>query len=1275
MADKKSYTKYNYIDVVQRITPEFYRVLDYNEYGDEEDISYAFLGKILRAALESDAYMDVSGEDTSSLARFFSPLYKTSDISPYSFERSVLFPFGKKLIDFSSDKELIDYFSGTIQPAAALNNPIGFASALSSTVSSIYEDIGLTHRYLMDNLGWFYLLNTSSPFGVSPNTLVASSLIPTIRTGRTAYLSEGVKLLFKYFWVAREESGQFNSLFPPAYTRAADLIPSEASLSGNQMLPLVDLHIDTWLSPANKDPEFVDSSLEIILGGGDFPEKMRDAGPFQRFLKAISLGMADIDNIVDDISQLLDIDTCPEQFLEFLGYYIGWEFITGDFKKWRGQLRDAVLAYKTKGSNQGVDAVLRLIFPTGLFEGSDIRECWEYYVPKMMFYLIYTQSFLAREKINITYLTQDEVFKGGWDPRLTWNVAASASFESGRANHKDNAAFMVDAVLEKMHLTFGNIKVQGVPYTDLEVFRCASGFAYRDRVLAVPPWEKYGFYKETRFGEEVVDHLCTTLSGSRRSFGFEVPVSSVSAMQWAMKESLSLSGADLNESPPYGLNNEFRFFTSSHVLPPNVSGVTDLFVDTDKEYIGLFDYWNTKSSHVFTTLYASSFDWFAQDYDTQKTGPALQAFRKVLGKFIPLHVTPKIIVDLFLEDPYCASALLCMKGDNCGESFNTQTLGSIKYNGYLGASGTGILSGLVVNSDGRVLPAKGGYFWTNWGSIPRSASRRRGYRYSLPCYPITRTGKSMPVALQHFYFGNTSASVSSVSSDDYVNTWEYIVKGFDYQTQMYVDMSSNVWNADRTYRTYDGNCNWDTCTISGINVSSTYPSRAVPETDYLCSSFPVYRDTMGGVIKSMTELEIDRNSTSATFSGNYVDYEWGESYHRAHNIYNDYFNRVFKNTYDAIRPYYGGFSFASYAYGPTLFNNNFHYDGGIRAAVSSIADPNNLSATPYSVGYRPQFSSVVGGSESRGETYVGFDGSSKTLVSPYFDTQLPTPSSTENGTRSFYTTEMLSSVYVEQEGAISKSFIVMNSPWNENGTSRSDSISMFRRDKNPLRVVFPCRSDGADGLQKNFRSNSEFKLNLCMGSSQNTDTVGLNVKIVTGPVSGSDYRWGFNFEKDRWQPYVNSPDFEKELVAERRVVKDLVRTSFHTFEKKTDKCNHPCNSDTPYCDWIVHTDNTDYYVILTASRESEKDGVIIHEISIQDLTLFSLIGEISSKSNLLSVFTFWDSLADGYYSRDMVDSSGTFEASGGSRSEYVDYYGGSNTGTTAAGVTTYNLDG
>ena len=57
------------------------------------------------------------------------------------------------------------------------------------------------------------------------------------------------------------------------------------------------------------------------------------------------------------------------------------------------------------------------------------------------------------------------------------------------------------------------------------------------------------------------------------------------------------------------------------------------------------------------------------------------------------------------------------------------------------------------------------------------------------------------------------------------------------------------------------------------------------------------------------------------------------------------------------------------------------------------------------------------------------------------------------------------------------------------------------------------------------------------------------------------------------------------------------------------------------------------------------------------------------------MFTFWDSLADGYYSRDMVDSSGTFEASGGSRSEYVDYYGGSNTGTTAAGVTTYNLDG
>ena len=146
---------------------------------------------------------------------------------------------------------------------------------------------------------------------------------------------------------------------------------------------------------------------------GPYPSVMRDAGSFQRFLKAISLGVADINLILEEISDLLSIDECPERFLELLANNIGWRYLTGDYDKWRAQLANAVMVYKTKGSVVGLDAVLKLVFPDGLFSITDISETWECYLPKLLYYLIKTESYIAKRWSRVSTSFQQHVSERG----------------------------------------------------------------------------------------------------------------------------------------------------------------------------------------------------------------------------------------------------------------------------------------------------------------------------------------------------------------------------------------------------------------------------------------------------------------------------------------------------------------------------------------------------------------------------------------------------------------------------------------------------------------------------------------------------------------------------------------------------------------------------------------------------------------------------------------------------------------------------------------------
>ena len=528
---------------------------------------------------------------------------------------------------------------------------------------------------------------------------------------------------------------------------------------------------------------------------------MRDAGPFQRFLKAISLGIADINLIIEEIGDLLSIDDCPEQFLELLANNIGWEFLTGDYSKWRAQLRNAIMVYKTKGSVVGFDAVCRLVFPDGVFTAADAVETWESYLPKMLYYLIETESFIMKE--GLEFESVDDTFDGSWPSGVRFNQAPLNYANAKNRNYR----FLVDGILEEYNNQFSGIVINGVPYQEDKVWTCLpegenKGFYHRNFPsdpkgidgfhVVPPPWEKYGFYKECELNPTQLEFFCDVLSGTRNKFGFEVNQVYVQNFKdillSAMTQVYALSG-----TPDFGDNNKFRFFASGNSLPPNYSKFVEY---GHTSALNMFDTWRTKSSFMFATFAASTLDYTVARYDTFRNKAALEVYRDILRTFLPLHVVARITLYDDLEDTHEVGGQLCIISDQCLDDWNTEYLRSYRTNFWAGASGTGALGTTEVNGDGRVIPywvsgaaPSNDFFFVSATDLNRNTSRRRNYRYALPCYPYTRPGKGQPIAMNHFGIATSGATL-----DEYSTTWEYIPKGFEFDTQDYLPMSSTVWD-------------------------------------------------------------------------------------------------------------------------------------------------------------------------------------------------------------------------------------------------------------------------------------------------------------------------------------------------------------------------------------------------------------------------------------------------------------------------------------------------
>ena len=1284
--------KYNYIEIVNKMVPEVYRTVDYREFGSEEDISITFLGKILKAAVESNIFFSAIPDTTGGtftldeLAEYFVPSNKKTRLSPQELSNKVLGLYGYNYDSFKSTSALHHFFSGTFLPDAELGNPAGLFAVMDGLGDGMYPDIASVNKYLIETLGMFYFMNTSSMVGdtgstlnVAPSSLITEAILGPIQKGFTVTDKDAIETLFSYFWYNREHSTFCKSFIPLPFASGISDISALTYSSGLQQLSAVHIHLNTWTDDMLKDHTFLRDSLNVIMGGGSYPEKMRDAGSFQRLLKAISLGIADISLILEEIGDLLSIDECPDRFLDLLANNIGWIFITGEYSKWRAQLKNAVLVYKSKGSMLGMEAAFKLIFPTGMFSASDLTEVWESYLPRLIYYLVKTESFIAK---NGSWFDPIDQLFPGYRPDVKFNQSPQTQEDS-----KDrNCRFMVDAILENIHNQYNNIKINGRDFRELPLWTCLPegnrGFRHRNYpndnpsppyLVSIPPWEKYGFYKGVDFGPDEINLLCKTLSGSRENFGFEVGVQYVDALRTMLDTAMDTVYA-LSGVPEYSDNNKFLFFTSSHELPPNYAKFVKYGNTATADD---FDLWNTRSSHIFTTMSLSNIDNVLSVYDSYKNRSSIQVYTDVLKEFLPLHVTARVQLYHDMEDDSCIGDTLCVIDKDCINTFNLGTLNSFRTKFFAGASGTGTFTS-EVNADGRVLPKVDSEFWDYTAdNLDRTASRRRNYRYSLPCYPFTRNGKGMPIAVSHYPFA-TVASQPDLGGDPYLNTWEYILKGFDYTTQQFEPPSSVVWDSSG-YFSGGGICYPSGLEAGGsFSLSDTYPVRAVPEDPSECSALPFHRDNLEGILKVITskKLRLAEKNTSGLIFGDldYRSFPFGDSMHRSYHKYITEFGGALRDNSVSAYYNYGGHNFISYTYGPTIWNNDFRYKGKIidntlGSAPTSDDDPHLFDT------YESQWSSVVGGTDSSGTSYVNLSGTLVVIGERTYFGNAPESFDSTSLSGVFYTTdalgspiystrEILSGLEFRQVGEECNGFAVVSTRGDSHlNTVRDYAITFYSKGVGDIELVVLC--DPGAKFDRGFnrlRSQSEFKLETFTRTTNPAYGKSLNIELITSgllDIYDKPITWGFNWTERKWEVYKDSNKFVLRQATPQGNDCFISNTAtFNTYDSNTVK-SIPCTD--PFFIGDVHTSSTGYLLKIRGGPDKSEnlEGVTLYGISILDKSLNKSIDDFNSNETY-EIFKYWDTLAGGDFSRTPENITNTiFGAEGGGRGEYLELLGGS----------------
>ena len=997
--------KANYIEVIKRIVPEFYDETEYQLFGAEEDLQYKVLGKLLYAAKNLSGLLAVpnTGDSTtwfgggssplSSMryVPYFVPYNRLSRCTPEIYEKHVLLPLGKSFANFTNVYDFSSFLLTSALPTTHLNQVTQtFAQNYSSLVDASKTHVSSVSNDLVDKLGWVYFLNTSGQVkdtaSVAPSSLLVSSLTNKLFYGEALTEADGVSNLFKWLYLNSIGGGDAwsdirgNYLCSP-FSQLSSTYADNYYASGNLLASALDTLVNVWVNDDDPNTLYFKDIVDASLLGLNV-SRMENKGPMGKMLKALAYAFYDVQDSIRDIQFLLDIDECPEEFLQYLGRYLGWTFFTEDPVEWRDQLKQAIYLYKAKGTRSALVAATNMVIPSGIYDPnhpvSGLQELWESYLPNLLYYTIKTETNVGTD--NDLY---NEIL-------AQWQVSFDASAIPIKAQNFDpfngdnNVRFLVDYVLEYLNYKHNFIKIDFAPFTDTTFIKSqvsanisTPGYTHRGKTVTIPPWEDERFYQNATISFPLISDLSSLLERDTKNVGLGLTSSIAHTVGRYISSSVSINQENGFLEPGWGHNNLFKFMSSSLNLPFNYKSVIQ---GGDLEAMSVFDYWNSKASIVHSKFNLSSIDFTRDDYiDPTKTKMGRKGIPTVINvfrQFAPFHVINKIYAGSAIPDEYFSTRNGPQGSENAEkpwsgifdmEILNTIQSDSDQVNSTYTASSfpgnNGVISGIspsIYNPrQGRFIPSSTvfatSYFMSGGGSgtvsgLPkgfkkagraaRTAGRRRSLKYKFTGWPQTRRGLNQPTNTDYFAASSTN---STESRQLFIPG--FVPKGFNFSSQQFVDTSgslSSVYSYHNTSAT----------TFYEFAGSSFFPARAVSDYNTNASSWNQLRDVFGSqILRAITDVFIRRGKKDTRWlrftNSGFRNFKFGRHVIALYHDYNHKFRRqlqnwTFQGPYTKGTRYAGGFNIISHVFGPTLFNSDFSHKGRIIDSLGSTAFSNNV---------------------------------------------------------------------------------------------------------------------------------------------------------------------------------------------------------------------------------------------------------------------------------------------------------------------------------------------
>ena len=1124
--------KYNYIETINHLVPSLYTDREELNFGVEEELSYKTLAYYLKLVENASSLFQSSAIGSiSELQAKFVPANKLTRVTSDAFNDYVLAPLGYDWKDFTASSELVTFMEASGLSATILNSDyrtnqafaLWFSGDNSNVpgVSSLYPEVstvGLAHDTLVDKLGLLHLLNSPGPSIASKNanhvelsSLASSLWSENLYQGKTVTEKDCLNVLYEYIWKNREynyPSLNASRFMPAEFVSSTSQVSGETYLSGTQLLDAYKTSLGLWVDENMDSSPMVRDSLEVFTSSTLIPTKFANSGSLSKFLRALGYATYDIHHVVDSIGDLVDIDNCPPEFLDYLATLIGWKLIGKDVTEWRQQLRNAVTAYKMKGTTSGLDAVVEYIFDRNVFfPTSGLTETWESYLPNMIYYVLKTESFM-------TSATPGEV--RNWVS--FWRNTGSVKINHDPDNIDNTIRFAVDMLLQYLDNTHKLIHIKGRHWKESDMWKgiidnpnSPNGFAHRGKIVEVPPWENDRFYSDSYITLDALESLSSIMVKSPDHGGLGVSPTASEYITNFCKDNLGL-----DKLPPMpGDRQRFKFHTSSLEVAPNTSSLP-LRSNAFEDATILSDYWNRKSSTMILDINAEDAD-FAQKGNTKLNLENLRMLHQVFRDFVPLRVMVHSVITKNMADGggseqtnegifdgygwgtggLLPSATFCLQGDYSKQDAATNIANDTFTSGFSGLADGGVSAGTY--QEGRFVPDVNSDFWAGVGVIPsRNASRARNLRYSLPGRFFSRNGRNSPHTMDFmntYLWGsttNTAASAGSfkvLSNGDGVGyafsaleTSAYQPKGWNFSSQSYFDTSSREFdtsNAVRANRTGHARPRWQSVD-TGLQASAAFPFRAAERYSVNCSAvgaeerhrvFEVNRQIIDIILK-----EFARSGDRAVLNFNHedmLDRSFGTGVHQLYRKYkNEFMNRLDDT----------GFSLLHHTFGPFLIGGDvpvrsIAIDGTLDDSQSHT--PGRAPGVDDTISTRPEYKYIIGGDGIHSNVFYNSSGTKQLVESfglaseeglhawkPDLDEFL--------GVKQYSNVSLLSAMEVVTS-PVGQSFAVLNDSYSKFRVTDADSdtISLFSRGAHSkyedcLKFKFPLLQ------KKNFISNPNF---------------------------------------------------------------------------------------------------------------------------------------------------------------------------------------------------------